>query len=59
VTLNNVLHVPRLFTNILSTGKVQQHRGYFDGQTYTFRRIDTDQEFGSTQQRKGFWLLNF
>ncbi len=59
VTLKNVLHVPRLFTNLLSTSRVRKNGGYFNGRTDTFRRLDTNAEFGSTRMGRGFWLLNF
>jgi hypothetical protein len=58
VTLKGVYYVPSLFTNVLSTSKVQQNGGYFDGFTDTFRRIDTGLEYGSASMRKGYWLLN-
>jgi glutamine synthetase type III len=35
MTLNNVLHVPWPFTNLLSTAKVKQHGGYSNGRTNT------------------------
>ncbi len=58
VMLKNVFYVPRLFTNLISTSKVKLYGRFFDRWTDTIRRIDTDEEFGSTRMLNGFGRLN-
>jgi hypothetical protein len=57
-TMKDVLHVPGLCTNLLSTMRARTKGLYFDGNTDTFRIKGTHEVFGSTRVEGNVWLLN-